>query len=164
MTIHQHMVLLSHIAIEKLEQQAFATVRILRKLLERTVEVAIGADVQRDAKFIRNSLKLRSYTPVAGLNHDQSFGFQPFDIKPQDLTKRLPAILRPLPVKLVVFDRAFCHRQFVSEMAHRRQKQRDSQFVAPDVSRLFFHLCHPDDIGFRIETVESSRSMIKLIA
>ena len=125
-TIHQHIVLLSHIAVEKLEQQAFATVRILCKLLDRTVEVAIGSDVQRDAKLIRNSLKLRSYTPVAGLNHDQSFGFQAFDIKPQDLTKRLPAILRPLPVKLVIFDRAFCHRQFVSEMAHCRQKHRDS--------------------------------------
>ena len=49
-------------------------------------------------------------------------------------------------------------------MPHRRKKHRDSQLVAPDVSRLFLNLCHPDDIVFRIETIESGRSMIKLIA
>ena len=105
--VHQHIVLLSHLAVEKLKQQAFAPVRILCKLLDRTVKVAIGSNVQRDAEFIRNSLKLLSHTPVAGLNHDQSFGFQVFDIQPQDLTKRLPAILKPLALKLVILDRAF---------------------------------------------------------
>ena len=85
--VHQHIVLLSHVAVEKLQQQAFAAVRILCKLLDRTVEVSIRSNVQRDAAFIRNSLKLHSHTPVTGFNDDQSFGFQTFDIKPQDITK-----------------------------------------------------------------------------
>ena len=71
--VHQHIVLLSHLAVEKLEQQAFTPVRILCKLLDRTVEVAIGSNVQCYAEFISNSLKLRSHTPVAGLDDDYSF-------------------------------------------------------------------------------------------
>ena len=104
--VQQHIVLLSPIAVEKLEQQAFAPVRILCKLLSGAVEVAIRSNFQLDAEIISNSLKLRPHTPVAGLDDDQSLRFQAFDVKPQDLTKRLPAILRTLLMKLVILNRA----------------------------------------------------------
>ena len=64
----------------------------------------------------------------------------------------------------MVLDLMFRPNQFVPKVPHGGEEQGNSQLMAPDVRRLFFHFSHPDSIVPGIEVVESSGSMIKLIA
>ena len=49
-------------------------------------------------------------------------------------------------------------------MAHGREKICQSQLVAPDISRLFLNLGHPDRVLGRIEFLQHTGSVIQLIA
>ena len=54
--------------------------------------------------------------------------------------------------------------EFVAEVAHGGEKQRDPGLVAPDVLALVGHLRHPHPVAGPVEAVEGRRATVELVA
>ena len=159
-TLHQHIVSLTHGTVEKLHAQLFAASGVRGKVAGRSVEVPVFAHFQRHLMGSRHGFDQLQHPPVAGLDHDQLRGTQALQSALQ-FGSQTARVGRVVQVGVVHCEAG--GTQVGRKVAHRGQKQGDARLGGPDMGGLFRHLGHPHRILRRVEPVERAGLRVELI-
>ena len=140
--LHQQSGLAPHLAIEELHPQFLAVVRPGIELGLRADEAVVAQDLDFTGELVRPLLHVLPHAPLACLDHADEARVVPFD-RTCEFAGEAPRIVGI--VELRVIDRPPRIAQFLREMAHSGENQRDLLLVVADIGRLVPHLHHEDD-------------------
>ena len=159
-TFHQHAMALAHHAVEELHAQLPVLLRPVGKAGARNHEMQVIAQVEHHPLTLAQRADGLFQPPFARLDQHQLAR----RVTAQPGGEDIDQILAVTVAQRAVIDRPATAAQHVGEMAHGRQEERRACLVAPDMGRFARRLDHQHPVAGRIETFESGRRVIELVA
>ncbi len=159
--VHQHAQPLALLAIEVLHAQRLAAACMRRELTHAREEMAVLADLQRQAACLGHRPDGLQHAPVARLGQHQPGRPQALDVDLQ-LRGQAAAVARCVQPRVMQWAIGSLQRQ--REVPHRREEQHGARSARPHVRRLFGHLGHPHRVGAGVEAIEGGGLEVELVA
>ena len=141
--VHEHAVLLTHIAIKILHAQLLTTARPSSKSVGSAEETIVGANIDDDAELRRPAAHILQHAVFAWVRNYYTVASS-LTQATRNLTAQGASVARV--VELGVSHLVAALLQLGGKVAHSREQQGDLLFVVLDVSRLFPNLAQQHHI------------------